>query len=199
MVTFTIKDYALTTLKRLKLFLALPNDGGLVSDDVLIKWINSISSEVIKLTKRVIVLTTFTEEKSPVNSRKLILKQRPIISVTSVKVSGEDITDFHQTDSSDLQGILLRDCGWAYCDYIDVVYEAGYTLPTDADDVFTLPEELEELVFNVVADLMALESKEARGLSSVTEGEVTYKFRSFVKGRLNSYMSVINLNSDICI
>lgn len=200
MAEFVLKDYALTDLFRLKQYLKLPAEEDSQQDNIFIKWINSISREIMGLTKRNFELTTYTEEASPSNTRNLILNNRPITSITSIKVGDSDITDFKLTDESKLQGIVLRDYGWCYGYYIDVVYEAGYILPRETTkDTYTLPDELEEVVFNVISDLLAMEEKDGRVLSKITEGEVTYEFRKFVKGRLADYMTIINLNSDILV
>ena len=200
MADFTLKDYALTDLYRLKLFFNLTSEEEDSQDNVFIQWINSISREIMGLTKRNFKLTTYTEEAKPSNTRNLILNQRPITNITSIKVGDSDITDFKLTDESKLQGVVLRDYGWCYSYYIDVVYEAGYILPREATgETYTLPDELEQVVFDVIADLIAMEEKDSRILSKITEGEVTYEFRKFVKGRLAEYMTAINLNSDVLV
>jgi len=99
--------------------------------DVLL---GSVSALVRNVTRRDFTVETYTEATSGADTSLLVLKQYPIVSVTSVTFKGfggDQIVTGHTIDVA--QGMLFRRSSiWnkGYQNY-EVVYEAGYAILPD--------------------------------------------------------------------
>lgn len=138
---------ALTTLNNVKAWLNVTS----TSDDVLLtRLINQLSSATLNyLSRPSVTRQTYTELRDGVGNYRLVLRNWPVIAVTSLKVgaqtipaadtlasSGYTLATWDGTGAGLPQEITL--CGYQFCrgrSNIQIVYEAGYCVLADAQTV----------------------------------------------------------------
>lgn len=127
----------LTTVDRARTMLrADPAD-----DDLLAMLIPAASAAIETYCKRSFGLAEYTDKVEPPKRDYVLLRNYPIVSVTSI---GEK-TDLDGYDIDNDRGMIFRE-GWERSRKpIEIIYMAGYILPKDAteEQPATLPADLE--------------------------------------------------------
>ena len=117
---------------------------------LLTSLINQISAGIINSLQRPpLVRTTFTEVRDGVGNRRITLRNWPVVSVSSLTVSGNSIpassaygqsgynlTTWDGTNAGNPQEIIL--CGYDFCrgaGNVQIVYQAGYCVQNEAQTV----------------------------------------------------------------
>ena len=195
---------AMTTLADVKAMLGITDTA---QDVRLENLINRISAMIAHYCDRAFTRATYTAETYHGNNRQLlILKQWPVVSVTSVSTGGTVISssEYEVKSQDQAMGAIYMAGGWnaatTYAtgltldtwasgrDY-SVTYVAGYYMPTDvtvapADphyvvgDPASLPLELVSLCETMVAAANLAWSYNTLGLKRITEGGLTYEWGS---------------------
>jgi uncharacterized phiE125 gp8 family phage protein len=156
----------LTDLTRVKEQIGWDASFSGAEDTVLENMIDAASEAIEQYCRRGFHDTTYTEYHRGRETRNLILRQYPIISVTSVK-SGEDQettltagTDYKITECAALGMIRhASETGWALDTLYQVVYVAGYE---------TIPEDIAQACALWVAAWYAARSREHQSQASAT-------------------------------
>lgn len=166
----TLKDYALTNLADVKESLNIASSVTRY-DNLIIRKINQATAMIENYCGRRFKATNYTDELYTGNGTdQIVLKQRPIITLTSLK--GRDTSlnenDFETIDSSyyfaddnaGILGLTFRSLGhwgrWA------VTYRAGYE---------TIPDDLAEACASLAAYLVTNADGGSVGVSSKKEGQ----------------------------
>jgi hypothetical protein len=195
---------AMTTLADIKAMLGITDTA---SDVRLENLINRTSAMIAHYCDRVFTRSTYTAETYHGNNRQLlILRQWPVVSVTSVLANGSTLaaTEYEVKTQDQARGVIYKSNGWnqsiTYAsgltldtwasgrDYT-VTYVAGYYMPTDvtvapADphyvvgDPASLPLELVSLCETMVAAANLAWSYNTLGLKRISEGGLTYEWGS---------------------
>lgn len=137
-----LNNNALISLEDMKQYLGIASDDN-TKDFVLTVYINGFS-DYIQGVGQSILKTDYKEKYAGTGTQNLILNNKPINSVTSLKIGNNDLKDFEVISS---EGVLFRNSGWALngtnypfmhdrvnwsYKYIEVEYNAGYeTVPSD--------------------------------------------------------------------
>ena len=127
----------LTTLAACKDWLGITGNG---DDGVLARLITNVSAAIENIVNRTFAITAYNIMRNGTGTRRMVLPDFPVVSVTSVTVDGMLVSQ-----SSD--GVVAR--GWTFDDRglfmvggvfsmgrnnVRVVYSAGYaTVPADID------------------------------------------------------------------
>lgn len=144
---------ALTTYDAVKSYIRAADDSNKSDLERLINW---ASGWIETQTGRKFGKSVFTDKYfGPRNGRTLLLKQYPVLSVTSVVIDETDI-DLNEVDVENESGILHRHKGWKAERSTTIIYEAGYVLPAQETTgppavVRTLPYDLEDACIQIVA------------------------------------------------
>lgn len=184
-----LNSNALITLEELKGYLGI--DAGDTSKDLLLEmYINGIS-DYIQGVGQSILATDYTEKYKGTGTQNLILKHKPINSVTLVKNKDSEVTDYEILSPI---GILYRDYGWvAYGDNgglmhdrlvnsyktIEVEYNAGYN---------STPSDLLMVIVDVIKKLE--EDNQTGNLKSYQISDVQKTWKEEVKSN-KEYTSII--------
>lgn len=188
-----LAENALTTLKRMKLMLGLPDDGDERTDEVVTLLINRASAWVERQVGRHLGRKDYLQWYDADGQQELVTEEYPIISVAYVKEAGTLVDpgsyDYSRTGKA---GVIYRDSGWLKAGYrrglaydmvaprraIEVSYTAGYVLPKDAteEDPQTLPADLEGLVWDMVSQAYTGLQNGSQGLKSFSISDVTWEF-----------------------
>lgn len=190
---------ALTTLADVKALLGITS----ATDDTRLEMlINDISVMVARLCDRTFVRTTYTSENyTGTNRQLLILREWPLVSVSSVYVNGSLIPNtLYEVKMQDQRiGAIYKSDGWnCNINYVTgltldtwavgrdytVTYIAGYYMPGDigtppadhyiAGDPGSLPLDLQMLCCNLVAEQYKKYRYDTFGLKQISEGGLTY-------------------------
>lgn len=163
----------LTTLTAVREALKLP--AGSTGDDAyLTNLIVRVSAYVKTLTGRSLNQTTVTRVYDGTGGSTLDLRDRPIISVTSIHESVDHLFDSTTlVDSADYyvnlrDGLVRRSPGGAWLpweDSIQAVFVAGYT---------SIPSDLEHRVIQTVAEDWRTRQNEGLASKSLGDGSVVY-------------------------
>jgi hypothetical protein len=197
----SVIDAALTTLALAKETAGVPS--GFTDDDSLLeRKINAVSMAVSIHCDRIFGsasgLPSYVENLSPPNRQLLLLKQWPIVSVTSILDNGYPLvldTDYQCDAQEKARGEVYKANGWmgaalvtgmtldpvANARLLIVTYVAGYYLPGDAvnyveGDPASLPFDLVDFVNSRVAVNYYATKRQNFGLKSMSEGGVSYSF-----------------------
>jgi hypothetical protein len=188
---------ALTTLANAKMIAGIP--ATVTTYDASIELlINRVSGIVKSYLCRDLTRSTYTEVLSATARQLLILKEYPIISITTL-YSKEKLlvldTDYRLDAQDKARGVVYKENGWepinlvsgltmdvqAAARTIDIVYIAGYYLPADALYVegseSSLPIEIQAGVDEMVAQKWMRIKTNSYGLDSYSEGGISYGFR----------------------
>lgn len=195
---------AMTTLADVKTLLGITDT---TQDLRLEMLINSNSAMIARACDRVFTRATYTAETyQGTNRQLLVLRQWPVVSVTSVSVGGTVMasTEYEIKTQDQDRGVIYKSNGWnqntQYAtgltldtwatgrDY-SVTYVAGYYMPTDvtvapADphyvvgDPGSLPLDLVNLCNTLVAAQNLAWKYGALGLKRISEGGLTYEWGS---------------------
>lgn len=137
----------LTTLANVKLYLGITTTA---ADDVLQLLITAASQYVATFCNRIFQQQVYTEVYDGTGTQRLVVKQNPIVEVTSVVVLGIawlPVTDvFRNGFTFDVSGVLYGMGGYYFprcLRAVNVTYKAGYLVP---------PFDLAEAVNEMVAD-----------------------------------------------
>ena len=188
-----LAENALTTLKRMKLMLGLPDDGDERTDEVVTLLINRASAWVERQVGRHLGRKDYLQWYDADGQQELVTEEYPIISVAYVKEAGTLVDpgsyDYSRTGKA---GVIYRDSGWLKAGYrrglaydmvaprrvIEVSYTAGYVLPKDAteEEPQTLPADLEGLVWDMVSQAYTGLQNGSQGLKSFSISDVTWEF-----------------------
>ena len=168
----------LTTLEDTKEYLEIE---GTDKDNLLQQLISAASQFIKTETGYEWVETTYKELIDGERTETLILTQKPIISVESLVINGETISDnyyiYNESGMLKRADIGLYDTGYTHTQQrgtvfprgqqnIEVEYVAGY------EDV---PQDLQKAVWSLVNAV--LEGKEYEGLERYSIGDETMKWR----------------------
>ena len=172
--------------------------------------INGVSAQVSDYCQRNFQKTTYTNETySCPNRQLLLLRNMPIVSVTSVTFDGNLFTagtDYVVTPEYQSWGALYREPGWIGYpinrEYLTtdpvsgkrvivVTYIAGYLLPADAGYTAgastSLPMDLQYAVQLVVlAAYVQARKNNFDGLASMTEGGLAYSWLNAANQNTNN-------------
>lgn len=194
---------ALTTLADVKLFLRIPS--ATTADDSFIEnLINQASVMAGDYCQRNFARATYTNEIQAVNNRSfLILRNWPIITVSSILENGVAITDQSTNPDDYAKGMIYREKGWigrhlvagltddpvAGARIYSVTYTAGYYMPGDvatyplvppavdhyvAGSATSLPLSLSMACTQFVAGQYAISTSGGMGLKAYSEGQVSW-------------------------
>lgn len=181
-VTTAASDISLTTLDNVKLELGITDTN---SDDQLTQWIAQASAVAARYCNRTLARETLTETFRQTGHHHhhffrlhegrtadgLTLTRYPIISIASVTVDG-NLVDASQYEFDETEVYRLTSSGypehWHFSKSIVVVYDAGYTIPVEAQYA-----DLERAVIAMIRDFRAvtlrddptLKSRETVGVS----------------------------------
>jgi hypothetical protein len=194
-----VMDSALTTLASAKMVAGV-SSGDTTDDAVFERFINKVSMAVSSYCDRIFARGTFTEQVAPQNRQLLLLKQWPIVSITSVTDNGSALvqdTDY-RCDAQDMaRGELYKENGWmgsmlvtgltldpvAAARLLVIVYIAGYHLPSDPlyieGDAASLPLDISAVVDELVATKYYARKRMGFGLSSYKEGGLSFSYSNF--------------------
>lgn len=148
-----ILDYALTTVADVKETLGI-DSGDSSKNNLIIRKINQATEIIERYTGRRFKATTYTDEEYDASGTdQLVLRQRPINSITSVSARDSATndndweaidTEFYFTDSKAgiVEGVFNYSGGW---NRYKVTYNAGYT---------TIPSDLAEAAVALAAYLV---------------------------------------------
>lgn len=190
---------ALTTLADVKTL------AGILSTDTtqdarLEALINGVSSQITNYCQRNFKRQTYTAETySPSNRQLLILRNFPVVSVSSLSIDGTAQTqgvDYVVSPEYSNSGFLYREWGWAGQEIsrinltadpvsmrrsILVTYAAGWYLPADtgyqAGNTDSLPMDLQYATTQIVASTYMLARRNNfDGLTAMTEGGLSYSW-----------------------
>lgn len=205
---------ALCNIDDVKILAGIP-DTDTSQDARLELLINVVSSQIETYCGRTFALTTYTETYSPSNRQMLILRNFPVVSVSSLTNDGATFvqgTDYIFSPEYANNGMLYREQGWTGTavsrEYltsdpvsmkriINIVYAAGYAV---------IPQDLQyacQLI--VLAAYMQARRNNFDGLTSITEGGLSYQwanqsviaannnsgFNQLSGGILNKYRRVV--------
>ena len=184
---------ALTTLDNVKLI------GGIAdtSDDALLNiLIDRVSNSFLNAIHRDLRKTTYTSETYPPNnSQYLVLKNYPIVKLTSIVDTGVTLTvttDYLMSDQDAINGLVYRQGGWtgnylvsgmtsdivAGVREILITYDAGYLFPADAGysagGTTSLPLDISQFCEEEVIRRYQRIKRQMIGLSSIHEGGINY-------------------------
>lgn len=163
--------------------------------------INGVSSQIADYCSRNFARTTYTETYAAPNRQLLMLRNSPIVSVTSITFDSTVLTagtDYVVTPEYQTWGAIYRETGWigypinreyltsdpvAGKRVITAVYIAGYYLPADPayspGAAASLPLDLQYAVSLVVlAAYVQARKNNFDGLESMSEGGLSYKWRT---------------------
>lgn len=186
---------ALTTLSNVKAIAGIP--AATTTDDALLELlINSASQTIAGYCDRIFGRSTYTEYIPATNRQKLLLRQWPIVAVSSVTNDNVPYvlnTDYRLDDQDKAQGNVYRETGWegqylvtgmtndpvASKRIVSVSYTAGYYLPSDpnyvAGDPASLPFDISMVCTQMATDAYYMTKRGGYGnLKSLTEGGLSY-------------------------
>ena len=135
----SLVSYALTTVADVKETLGIPSSNT-ESDNLIIRKINQATDMIETYTGRRFVVTDYTEEYDATNIDQLILKQRPVATLTSFEVRDSTLNenDWDSIESTlyftdEKAGVIdLNFSASGRWNRYRVVYSAGYNpLPSD--------------------------------------------------------------------
>jgi hypothetical protein len=162
----------LTTLANLKEHLKI--ESGQTGDDTfLTNVVDRVSQFIKRYTGRVLNQTTLTETYDPMGGDSLLLRDWPVISVTSVHESFDHIFDATTLVAAadyyvNLRvGRIIRIGGswFNHRDCVQVVYSAGYA---------TIPTDLEMVALELCAAKWRKRRNEGLASKSLSDGSVVY-------------------------
>lgn len=202
-----LAENALTTLKRMKMMLGLPDATDERTDVIVSLLINRASSWIERQTGRHLGKKAYCQWYDADGQQELVTDEYPIIKVEYVKEQGKLVDpscyDYSQTGNV---GVIYRDEGWLKAGYrrglaydmvapkrgIEVSYTAGYVLPKDASkrNPQTLPADLEGLLWDMVSQIYTNLQNGSQGLASFSISDVTWVFD---KTQNPEWMQLINL------
>jgi len=197
---------ALTTLANAKIVAGIPSSVT-TYDSTLEYLINKVSGKIRNYLGRTLARST-TTEKLPATSRQyLILKECPIVSITSLSSSDTALTlnTDYRLDAQDMaSGMVYRELGWeprvlvtglvndivAAARTLDIVYVAGYYLPADvttapadphyvAGDTSSLPLEISGVADEMVVSAWLKIKRQSEGLKAYSEGGISFTFQDY--------------------
>jgi hypothetical protein len=197
----SVIDGALTTLALAKETAGIPS--GFTDDDSLLeRKISALSMAVSIHCDRIFGsasgIPSYVEKLSPPNRQLLLLKQWPIVSITSIMDNGYPLvldTDYKLDAQEKARGEVYKANGWmgaalvtgmtldpvANARLLTVEYTAGYFLPGDfvgyvEGALSSLPFDLVDFVSRKVAEAYYATKRQNFGLKSLSEGGVSYSF-----------------------
>jgi hypothetical protein len=198
---------ALTTLANAKIVAGIPS--AVTTYDATLEYlINKVSGKIRNYLGRTLARNTVTEKLPATNRQYLILKEWPIISVTSLTSSDVALvlnTDY-RLDAQDIaSGMVYRELGWeprllvsgltldpvAAARTLDIIYVAGYYLPADvtvapadphyvAGDASSLPLEISGVADEMVVSAWFKIKRQAEGLKSYSEGGISFTWQDTI-------------------
>lgn len=187
-----LKANALTTLERVKENLGISSSVSEL-DSILTSFINEASDFVHGYIGRNLA---FTEEHVEIvggsSSNYLQLRNRPIVTIHSIKRGEEEIKDYLEDPNDFKAGVVYRDNTWPMSRYTTgltqdvigrrrnytVTYSYGYVLPKDAEEENprTLPYDIESVVLSLVHKKHLENQRDSYGLKELRQGRLMYKF-----------------------
>lgn len=193
----TILSYALTSLQDVKETLGI-NAGTTTSDNLLTRKINQATEMIERYCGRRFKATTYTDEEYDATyGSQLILRQRPINTLTSISqrnstqnISSWDAIDpsfyFYDANAGLIEGVFSFGVGFGGGGWnrYKVTYNAGYT---------TIPSDLAEACVTLAAYLFKNPTS-GTGVKSQTEGSRRIEY--FDTARLGEKTLVAQLSLD---
>lgn len=192
-----VMDSALTTLARAKDLAGVPA-GFTDDDDIIARFVNSMSMAVRQYCDRLFTYDTYTEQISPQNRQLLVLRESPINSITSITDNGFPLviyTDYRCDAQDAIKGFVYKENGWmgnmlvtgmtldpvSAARLLTVIYVAGFYLPNDIanyveGDPASLPVDISEVVDELVAEKYFMRKRQSFGLDMLKEGGESYTF-----------------------
>lgn len=149
----SLLSYALTTVADVKELLDIPSSDT-SKDNLIIRKINQATIMIERYTGRRFALTTYTDEEyNSTGTDQLVLRQRPIVSISSISSRDTSLNEadwdaldteiFFQDNDSGIVRLLFSTFGrW---NRYKVTYSAGYT---------TIPEDIAEAAAMLAAYLL---------------------------------------------
>lgn len=188
---------ALTTLASVKTIAGITD----TSQDTRLEFlINAVSSTIEGYLDRKLQLDAahpYIENIAPTSRQKLILRQWPIVGVSSLKSSGTTLildTDYRLDAQDKWGGWIYREQGWepvnltAGLTYdimaarrtIEVTYTAGYLLPNDTGYTVgadgSLPLEISQVCIEMVIAKNSKSLTGGYGFDNVKQGGLSYTY-----------------------
>lgn len=208
---------ALTTVANAKYIANIPQ-ADTTYDAAIELLINRASATVNNYVGHKLARGTYTEHIPATSRQLLIAKEFPIVSITSLTNNGFTFTlntDYRLDAQDAAAGMIYKEDGWhpinlvaglnldimAAARTIDVTYVAGYYLPADplyvAGADASLPVDIQGVVDELVASALLRIKLQAQGLSSYSEGGISYGWRvnaagSVMMGLSDEHALVLN-------
>lgn len=192
----SVMQTALTTLDHAKTVTGM---GSISTYDATLELlINRISSGVRSFLQRSLTRASYSEVIAPSSRPLLLLKEYPIVSVTSLTCDGLALVldqDYRLDAQDKARGELYKENGWARSYLvrgltsdpfnavrsIEVTYIAGYYLPADVGYIegadASLPIDIQMVVDNEIASQFLRIRAKAHGLSSYSEGGISMSWK----------------------
>jgi len=196
-----LSNNALTTLALTKSVAGITDSS---SDALLEALIESISEQAKTFIGRRLVRATYTDNRDPSGRQLLLLTEAPIVSITSVEIDGEAITDYELKDEDKRKGALYKDTGWTgtfvtsgmtrdfanWVRGVKVVYVAGYLTPPmmgyTAGGADSLPLDLQLAIATQVSAKFNEIVRQSQGLVGLTQGGLSYRWADGSSGGAGS-------------
>lgn len=188
-----ILAYALTNLADVKESLGIASSDT-TKDNLIIRKINQATRAIENYCGRRFAATTYTDiEYDATNTDVLVLRQRPVISLTSLSIrdTGLNMADFEDIDAElyfvdeDAGLIKLMFTARGRWDRYKVSYVAGYT---------TIPEDLAEACASLAAYYVTNASGAQVGVNEKQEGQRRVRY-----GTNNQTLSFDNILAQLGI
>lgn len=178
--------------------------------------INQVSSQIVQYCARKFARANYDENYSPSDRQLLILRNLPVVSVSSVTSNGTAVTDYVLTPEYANSGMLYREYGWD-AEYIyrvnltndpvatrrtvNIKYTAGFYLPGDNNYVAgadtSLPLDLQYVCQQMALAMYAQARRQNwDGLTGMTEGGLSYTWGNLSannqSGLLAAHAGILN-------
>lgn len=171
----TLVDQALTSVADVKELLGIAS-GDNTKNNLIIRKINQATLMIENYTGRRFKLTTYTnEEYDATGTNQLILRQRPVTSISSLSMRDTNLNEegFDTTDTE----LYFLDANAGVLDLnfyftgnwnrARVTYTAGYT---------TIPEDIQEAAAELAAHLVKHTSGTSTGVKRQSEGQRSVEY-----------------------
>jgi hypothetical protein len=171
---------------------------GTTYDATIDMLVNRVSGIIRRYLDRTLTRGTYTETLASITRQRLIVREWPIISVTTLTNKGYTYvlnTDYSLNDDDKAAGLIYKESGWepinlvsgltldvqAAAREIIITYIAGYYMPADSHYVEgasdSLPIEIQQIVDEIVAERFLRIKTKSAGLTSYNEGGISYNWR----------------------
>lgn len=179
---------ALTLLTTAKEHLEIPS-ATLTFDSTIERLINVASNLIARKTKRILVDTTHTAYFDGRASNRILLREYPVQSITTIKVDSESIfptssaIDASEYAIVDRETTVLRVNGGIWSKgyrNIEIIYAAGIGVVDTGGGTNTFPPELEQATLDYVLWLYDVNNDRRIGRTSKSKGGESVEYEQII-------------------